>query len=600
MTTRIRSVAAGLALLAGLLIPANAADRDLSNYLPVCDGKFGLCRYIDRNTKQELLSARYERALPFSEGLAAVRVNGRFGYIDQRGEIMIAPQFDLGGEFYQGLAEVVVGTRAGVIDRSGRVIVRPQFQRAVPLTSDVIVAIEGEWRRVHYEGSERLYGIKFGRLENAGLYHIDGRWIRRPGGDLRSIAAFDTGRGLVWATMRGDRADLIGLMASDGSWVVEPQYNFASMLGENRAVVAKRIDGVMHSGAVDGNGQLVVPLGPRQLSYWSNGQAIVQEGPGRGRQALVDQDGNIIGGRWFDKVERAGKSGIAIVWDNGRAVGLDRAGNIVPNPNNGRVIATCPGGVRVVEIDGLSQITDASGTPTSPHLFKTVFGRLPCDKPFSVSLNGKWGYVGVDGRVLFDPPRFDNQHEFSDGYAVVYQGGKWGIIDTSGSFTVDATFDGYAGSRDGLFRMKRSGRDVWIDASGNEKAEPPVRWESRGRALDCGHGVRLFSRDGLWGIVDGDKEIIAPKYRAIICFKNGVASAPIDSRRQWCPLDPDGVERGQPVCTTTNYPEFWTHSVPEKFADDPFENSVLWSRAYLEFAAGRRDSPPRWVSDRMR
>jgi len=37
-----------------------------------CDGKFGLCRYLDRETSQEIIPARFERARPFSEGLAAV------------------------------------------------------------------------------------------------------------------------------------------------------------------------------------------------------------------------------------------------------------------------------------------------------------------------------------------------------------------------------------------------------------------------------------------------------------------------------------------------------------------------------------------------
>src|SRR5262245_18296972 len=66
---------------------AAAAERNVANSVPVCDGKFGLCRYVSKDTRDELLPARYERVMPFSEGLAAVRINGRFGYIDQRGEV---------------------------------------------------------------------------------------------------------------------------------------------------------------------------------------------------------------------------------------------------------------------------------------------------------------------------------------------------------------------------------------------------------------------------------------------------------------------------------------------------------------------------------
>jgi hypothetical protein len=106
---------------------------------------------------------------------------------------------------------------------------------------------------------------------------------------------------------------------------------------------------------------------------------------------------------------------------------------------------------------------------------------------------------------------------------------------------------------------------------------------------------RLVERDGLWGIADADgTDVIAARYRALDCFRNGVAFAAIDSRRQWCALGPDDLLRDKP-CLTNYYPHIPTHSAPETFDKEPFENSVLWARAYLAFAAGHRDTPPRWI-----
>ncbi len=102
------------------------------------------------------------------------------------------------------------------------------------------------------------------------------------------------------------------------------------------------------------------------------------------------------------------------------------------------------------------------------------------------------------------------------------------------------------------------------------------------------------------GVADGDKEIIVPKYRAIICFRNGIAWAPIDGRRQWCPLGPDGAERDRPACMVANYPddgdtlragEIPRRSVREQRAVEPRLPGVC---------VGQRDCAPRWVSDRMR
>jgi hypothetical protein len=86
-----------------LLLPAFATQP--GNW--ICDGKYELCRYVERQTKQEIIPARFERGMAFSEGLAAVSLGGQFGYIDERGEMAIEPRFDRAGPFRQGLAEVI-------------------------------------------------------------------------------------------------------------------------------------------------------------------------------------------------------------------------------------------------------------------------------------------------------------------------------------------------------------------------------------------------------------------------------------------------------------------------------------------------------------
>jgi hypothetical protein len=98
-------------------------------------------------------------------------------------------------------------------------------------------------------------------------------------------------------------------------------------------------------------------------------------------------------------------------------------------------------------------------------------------------------------------------------------------------------------------------------------------------------------------MLDGDKEIIAPKYRALSCFVFGIVFAPIDAKQKWCPLGPDGIEREWPPCRSQFFPitTYQSHTVAEKLHDDPFESSVLWNRAYLEFAAGQRERPPSLV-----
>ena len=54
--------------------------------------------------------------------------NGKYGYIDQTGKVVIKPQFDTAKRFFEGLARVRVGDKWGFIDPAGRIVIQPQFE----------------------------------------------------------------------------------------------------------------------------------------------------------------------------------------------------------------------------------------------------------------------------------------------------------------------------------------------------------------------------------------------------------------------------------------------------------------------------------------
>ncbi|MCG8561286.1 MAG: WG repeat-containing protein [Hyphomicrobiales bacterium] len=580
--------------------PSVQAQTTLPPLVPHCGGMFHLCGFVDRQTKNVVIPNRFERVFQFSEGLAGVRIEGRYGFIDEQGTVVIQPRFDLVGRFYQGHAEVLIGTKTGIIDRRGELVVRPQFSRSIPFTSDTVLVVEGEWRRVHYEGFEKLELTDRDLLrERFGLYHMRTGWVRKPQFYLEHFEA--EGRGLIWASeVKGNKGPF-GLLAADGRWKVEPQFDHVQRLSDERAIVAKTVEistgttwpaKERHWGAVDPEGTLVVPLKFEWLGSWRDGFGLVRKG---GRKGIVDKAGNVVGGRFFDRVVREFPEGLVRVQVDGMWRGIDRSGRIVADPAEGKVISSCSDGVKVRYRSGKYEVVDASDRRTVPYLLDRGPHRLPCDRPSPVKYKGKWGYIDAEGRLLADPPSFDNVHGFVGEHGVVQIGGKWGIINTQGKFTLEPQVDRIIPSSryPGFFQVIDSDRGNWIGATGQVRS---IRHLQRERVLACAGKAKLISRNGRWGIAAADgREVIAPAYRAINCFRQGVAWAAVDAKRKWCPVGPDGSVRNRPTCKSTYYPFTLTHSSPASFSSDPYESSVRWTRAYLEFGAGRLDTLPRMI-----
>ena len=79
----------------------------------------------------EPLAGTYEDACPFQEdGYAAVKQNGKWGFVDTAGELKIACQFDNARSFHQGLAAVRIDEKWGYIDPEGNLVIEPVFYHA--------------------------------------------------------------------------------------------------------------------------------------------------------------------------------------------------------------------------------------------------------------------------------------------------------------------------------------------------------------------------------------------------------------------------------------------------------------------------------------
>lgn len=85
------------------------------------NGKYGFI-----NTKGEVVvPCAYEGAWIFSEGLAAVKLNGKWGYINTKGEVVIPCVYESARPFSKGFAKVKLNGKRGVINKEGKWIIQP-------------------------------------------------------------------------------------------------------------------------------------------------------------------------------------------------------------------------------------------------------------------------------------------------------------------------------------------------------------------------------------------------------------------------------------------------------------------------------------------
>lgn len=79
-------------------------------------GKYG---YIDMEGRS-VIPYKYHTAGVFSEGLACVSMNGKYGYVDREGKQVIPYKFSDAGDFIDGMAEVIFDGQRGYVDKNGK------------------------------------------------------------------------------------------------------------------------------------------------------------------------------------------------------------------------------------------------------------------------------------------------------------------------------------------------------------------------------------------------------------------------------------------------------------------------------------------------
>lgn len=225
-----------------------------------------------------VIEPKYSDAFGFSEGLAAVEIDKKYGFIDRNGNMVIAPQFDFAIAFSEGLSSVVNGANCCIIDKNGNTIVTLDEEISdLQQFSNGLAAVEFQ------QETDDDVNYKYGFVDRSG--HI----VIKP--QFEWVGAFSDGLAMVTPVPDGPS----GYIDATGNFVIDPQYEDAEDFSEGLAPVRK--DGRWRF--IDRTGAEVAMLGDKFDSVFalSEGRAIVKCGD---KYGAIDKAGNLIVDARFD------------------------------------------------------------------------------------------------------------------------------------------------------------------------------------------------------------------------------------------------------------------------------------------------------------
>jgi WG containing repeat len=350
------------------------------------DGKFG---YLDLNGKI-VIDTQFEEAMRFHENRAAVKLNGKWGYIDQRGHWVIAPKFDDADAFYEG--------RAFVRDLENKELLDDQVFRykVIDLAGNPVTSSMFEEKSQFVDGTAIVLYLKSG-VRKVGVLNRSGDLRELP--NVEGVYPYRFSNGL-WASRK----------------VVQPNLDWTSinkiLNSSDESYPSQKI------GFVNRLGKFVVPPEFDDVGSFNYCVASVKV---NGKWGLIDTKGKYMLKPQFEYIPiHIGSNLIRIQTENER-----------------------------IEADSIAVI---NGVPRKTKIVKylTRFGVVnfqgelisPADKDFigiisegliPFEANNKAGFMDAQGEIVIEP-KFDSALSFSNSRAYVTIGADQGYIDRSGQF----------------------------------------------------------------------------------------------------------------------------------------------------------------------
>ncbi len=380
-----------------------------------------------------------------SNSLAIYVENRQYGIVDDEGNALTAPIYDLIWPYEHQVALVQKDGLMGAIDENGNTVLPTiyDFIRIATLPDKLYfqIYLDDKWGAAYIDGNE---------------------WIAPEWDDL---GAFVDGYAVVV------KNDLYGLMDTNGEFVCDPIWEWMSYPVNGYCRVETYLD-KLQQGFVDTNGNILCGHLWDFVSCFNDERAAVTLD---GVESLINTSGEIIA-QGFQAYGWQYYDGLLLIIENNQFGYMDVDGNIaIPAIYDSARDFFC--GRALVEQDGYYGFIDTKGNTIYPIRLKEAYDY---DNDYAViGLDDGYGFITLTGDDLNDEV-YEDWSYFFDGLAAVKKNGLWGYIDTSGQLVIDYQYGAADSFQDGWATVTPPGYSLY---------DPPLYWfiDQKGNILFEGY-----------------------------------------------------------------------------------------------------------------
>jgi len=243
--------------------------------------------YVYINTRgREISSVKWDRATPFSDGLAAVRKSsyGNYSYINTSGQEVLTGKWQYAGPFKEDLAVIQNSSgNYGFINKTGAIALTARWAEAQDF-SEGLAAVKhnGKWGFIDAQDQQIVACVwEDVRSFSEGLAAVkhNGKWgfIDKNGVVVIPCSfayadSFQDGRARV---RENSSSGKYGYIDTTGKLVINYKYGEAYAFSDGLARVREGTYSFSRYGFINVNGDLVVPMVYAAASDYHDGHAVV-------------------------------------------------------------------------------------------------------------------------------------------------------------------------------------------------------------------------------------------------------------------------------------------------------------------------------------